>query len=133
MRQQSQGRQLSRLREKPNRWLVGLRALSTNSRRFPLHRPTWTTSDQVLRSISIAARSGILTIYFVCLWTSHELHRGTPQAGQDSTSRVIPLALHWHWVSSARWRVSFRLFGHQHKSRPTPPLSFSCWMATACK
>jgi len=41
-----------------------------------------------------------LSGYFVCLWTSQEVQRGVPHAGQDSTRRVIPLALHWQHIQT---------------------------------
>jgi hypothetical protein len=32
------------------------------------------------------------------LCTSQDVQRGVPHAGQDSIRRVIPVALHWHWM-----------------------------------
>ena len=44
-------------------------------------------------------REALVSSYFVCLCTLcvlQDVHRGVPQAGQDSVENVMPLALHWH-------------------------------------
>jgi hypothetical protein len=65
------------------------------------------------------AKLACLSLHFVCLWTSQDIHRGVPHAGQDSTKSVMPLALHWHWeFCELMGGRNQNKLGYRHRSRP---------------
>jgi hypothetical protein len=51
--------------------------------------------------VAFAVKGTCVPAYLVCLWTSHEAHRGVLHPKQFSIERVIPVVLHWHWASLA--------------------------------
>ena len=84
------------------------------------------------RGISSSAYCAHRAAYRLCLWTSHPVHLGIPHPGQYSVDRVIPLALHWHWIFRLLVaRFSDVEFSRQNlrRSTPIPPPFSSAWAA----